>query len=661
MLPQASPQGTGYPAPNENGYHLGVNYPLAFRAVFAPVLFFLANAFAFAQAPVPDSAVRQLWQLLDYVGVDYGGAVSNGAVANPGEYAEMRDFAANAVKQAQELPHLAGTPEIVSVIERLRDAVDRRADANEVGALARRASELLLVAYPVPVAPHAAPDLKRGAALYQAQCASCHGATGRADTEFAAKLDPKPIAFVDRERARSRSLLALYQAVSQGVRGTSMPSFATLPEADRWALAFYVGTLSHDEGMRSRGEAVWSSAKASVPDLAALTTSTEASLAGSLGSDKARDLTAYVRSHPQAVTSSAPGGLALARGRLKESLTAVARGDSGSATRLALSAYLDGFEALEPTLSARNKKLVSDIESTMVEYRGAVSAGNVHEAARVGAHLDALFDSAGKELAEVASDPLATFAGALTILLREGVEALLIVVGIIAFLRKADRRDALVPVHAGWIVALLAGVATWAAATYAVNISGANREVTEGLSSLFAALVLLIVGLWMHQKSSAGRWQAFLKDKLSTAISGRSAWALFGLSFIAVYREVFETVLFYSALALDGNGAALLAGLACGVAVLALIAWALLRTSARMPVGKFFSISSLLVAALSVILVGKGVAALQEAGWLSARPAAWPHLQALGMYPSMETAAAQVVVLLVAIVGFAMNTRRSLH
>ncbi|WP_336845103.1 FTR1 family protein, partial [Stenotrophomonas maltophilia] len=102
--------------------------------------------------------------------------------------------------------------------------------------------------------------------------------------------------------------------------------------------------------------------------------------------------------------------------------------------------------------------------------------------------------------------------------------------------------DVLPYVHAGWICALLAGAATWAVATYFVDISGANREVTEGVSALFAAAVLLSVGIWMHQKSLAGRWQEYLHAKLTTALTRRSAVFLFMLAFVAVYREVFETI-----------------------------------------------------------------------------------------------------------------------
>ena len=616
---------------------------------------------ALGQTPVasPEASVRQLWQLLDYVAVDYHGAVANGAVASESEYAEMREFADNAVKGLQALPPNPAKDELVASAAQLRQAVLRHADAGEVAALAQRTSTSLLAAYPIPVAPKALPDLQRGAALYQSQCASCHGPQGHGDGPLAASLKPSPIAFSDPERAGSRSLLALYQTVSQGVAGTSMAGFATLPDSDRWALAFYVGTLSHSDAMRLHGGQLWqgdASARAKFPDLAALTTSSESVLATTVPADVARDLTAYLRSHPQALQADQPGSLDLARRRLHESMVALRQGNRSEATRLGLSAYLDGFEPLEPALGARNKALLTRVEKTMLEYRAAVADGHVDRAGASADKLDRLFMQVNAELGAANADPMTTFVGSLTILLREGVEALLVIVGMVAFLKKAERPDVLRYVHAGWVAALAAGALTWAIATYVVGISGASREVTEGVSSLFAAVVLLGVGLWMHQKSTAGRWQAYLKDKLSAAMSRRSAWALFALAFIAVYREVFETVLFYSALSADGNGVALLAGLFGGITILAAIAWLLLRSSARMPIGKFFAASSILVAVLAVVLAGKGVAGLQEAGWLNVTPIAWPHIKALGMFPTAETTIAQFLALLISLAGFGFNT-----
>ena len=293
----------------------------------------------------------------------------------------------------------------------------------------------------------------------------------------------------------------------------------------------------------------------------------------------------------------------------------------------------------------------------MLEYRAAITSGDSQRAAEGAKRIGMLLGDVDSELDPAKAEGTTAFLGALTVLLREGIEALLVVVGMIAFLKKADRPQVLRHVHAGWIGALAAGGLTWMAATYVVSVSGASREVTEGVSSVFAAVVLLGVGLWMHQKSTAGRWQAYLKDKMSSAMSRRSAYAMAGLAFVAVYREVFETVLFFSAMWTEGNGGALLLGLAAGAAILAAVAWILLRTSARMPIGKFFSASSILVAVLAVVLIGKGTKALQEAGMLNVHTISFPRIEFLGTYPTIETLLAQLIVGSVALLGFWLNAR----
>lgn len=647
------------------------------RFILVFLCFILPSALSFADTSAPnppqiktavtDSGAKQLWQLIDYVAVDYGGAVNNGAIASEAEYAEMLDFTNNASAQSQSLPDSAFKQEITAAITDLRTAVVAKADAAEVKRLAYLANTKLIAAYPITVAPKQAPNLTRGKALYKAQCVSCHGATGGGDGPLAANLEPKPIAFTDAERAHSRSLMALFQVVSQGVEGTSMPSFATLSEDDRWALAFFIGNISYDDAARARGKKLWEESanikpniKSHFPDLAALTTLTQDSLAEKISVTQAHDITAYLRSEPNVISNNASSGLqnsgvALSRLRLSESLAALHAGDQATAMKLGLSAYLDGFEPLEPVIGARNKSLLTAVESAMLAYRSAISKGSISEAEAAAEKLNRLFADVDEEMGKKQVDPMTTFIGALTILLREGVEALLIVIGMIAFLKKAKRPDVLRYVHSGWISALFAGILTWLVATYLVTVSGASREVTEGAGSIFAAIVLLTVGLWMHQKSSAGRWQAYLSEKLSAAMSKRSAWALFALSFVAVYREVFETVLFYSALAADGNGGGLLAGFLTAILLLAIIAWALLRTSAKMPIGKFFSITSIAVMVLAVILMGKGCIALQEAGWIGVTPIIGPRIPLLGIHPTAETVFAQIAVLMIVLVGFGWN------
>ena len=225
-------------------------------------------------------------------------------------------------------------------------------------------------------------------------------------------------------------------------------------------------------------------------------------------------------------------------------------------------------------------------------------------------------------------------------------------------LHRAERADVLPYVHGGWIAALAAGGLTWAAATFFISISGASRELTEGFGSVIAAAVLISVGLWMHGKAQADAWQVYIREKLSHALSKQSAWFLFLLAFIVVYREVFETILFLTALWTQGGAGAVLAGVGCAIVVLAVIAWAMLKFSKRLPIGQFFEYSALLMAILAVVLAGKGVSALQEAGLLDLHPLhGLPRIELLGLFPTVEGVAAQALTLAILVGGFWWSRR----
>jgi len=618
-----------------------------------------------ATAADTDSEVRQIWKLLDYIGVDYTGAVANGAIISEAEYAEMKEFAATAHQRLSALPPRDGQAALIAQAEQLQASIAGLNAPADVARLSQGIANALLAAYPVPIAPTTAPDLARGAVIYAEACAACHGLRGGADGEQAVNMDPPPIAFNDAARARERSLFSLFEVVTQGLDDTAMTSFKDLlSEEDRWAVSFYAATLSATPDVRSAGEAVWANdaaIRARLPNIEALVRIIESGFAAEVGADKARPVLAYLRANPTAVTQSetrGTDGLALARSQLNESVKAYQAGDARRASTLALSSYLDGFEPVEAILRTRDADLLARVEAAMIDYRSRINAGApASDVAAQAQVLNALFNDTDAALSADQSS-MTTFLGAFTILLREGVEALLVVVAMITFLGKVERRDVLPYVHAGWALALVAGIGTWAIATYAVNISGANRELTEGFSSLFAAVVLLGVGIWMHGKSLAGRWQTYIKDKLSSALTKKSAFFLFLLAFVAVYREVFETILFYIALAARGETAAIFAGFAAGVAALVVITVVLFRTSARLPISEFFGWSSLLIAALAVVLVGKGIAALQEAGVVPAILVQdGPRLEALGVYPSAYPLIAQGVVLLIAIGGYVWNKR----
>ena len=574
----------------------------------------------------------------------------------------MVEFSSTVAGKLEALPEKPEHATLVAASKELQSAIAAKRPPAEIARMAKGLADRLLAAYPVPLAPASPPDLQRGAALYAQNCASCHGAKGEGPPRELAALDPPPIAFADRDRARDRSVFGLYQVISQGLEGTAMQSFASLPDEDRWALAFHAGTLAFPDA--AEGERIWNedaSVRALVPDMAALVALTPAELADRVGPEKAAAVTAFLRANPEAVTASGDSNasLQLAREQLRESLAAYQRGDPAEADRLALSAYLDGFEPVEAMLAMRDGELMRSVEQAMAGFRQAIRQGeSAAELQQRLAGVESLLDRSEDALAPEAESDVATFLAAFTILLREGLEALLVVIAMIAFLKRAERTDALRYVHGGWVVALLAGAATWALATYALSISGKSRELTEGFGALLAALILLSVGVWMHGKAQADEWRRYIAAKMQGALSRGSAWFLFGLAFIVVYREVFETILFYAALWTADNGAILLAGALAAVALLAAIAWAMLRLSKTLPIAQFFRYSAILIAVLAVVLAGKGVAALQEAGMIGITPLGWvPRIELLGLYPTLEAVGAQVAMIAALAIGFRAAAR----
>lgn len=625
------------------------------------LLLILFASFFGSTAWAEPTSVQTTWRLLDYIAVDYRGAVANGEVISPGEFAEMAEFADSAKERIEQLPSSEAKPELLLGVDELRDAIAAKAAPDVVAVTARTLAAELIRVYPVPLAPSKAPDFARGEMLYKTNCASCHGMTGDGAGPASAGLDPPAIAFQDKERAQERSVFGLYQVIEQGLDGTSMASFAHLPAEDRWALAFYVGTFAYPESDSAEGERVWETESdlRSSFDMKKLVGITPATLAEELGNPPSDQLVAYLRRHPEALSQTPEGSLNLARTRLKEMMGAYESGQREAAGDLALSAYLDGFEPVEAVLATRNRKLLAEVEKAMGSLRAGVADGLPSDEIQSRAQsVDALFAQAEAVMSEDSGSAGSSFFGALAILLREGLEALLIVVAMLTFLRRAERQDVLPYVHAGWITAILAGILTWGVANYFITISGATRELTEGLGSLIAALILLWVGVWMHGKSNADVWQRYIREKLSQALTGRSAWFLFGLSFIVVYREVFETILFCVALWNQGNAGALLAGALVAVLALAGIAFAMIRCSKVLPIRQFFAYSSALIAVLAVVLTGKGVSAMQEAGFFPITPlGGLPRIEMLGMFPTMEGAAAQMVMLLLLAVGFGYNQR----
>jgi high-affinity iron transporter len=319
-------------------------------------------------------------------------------------------------------------------------------------------------------------------------------------------------------------------------------------------------------------------------------------------------------------------------------------------------AYLDGFELAEPALSVKDGRLVRELEARFVEFRTSIRSGaGIERIREIHGDLQARLAQTASALGSepTGSGTYALFNAAL-IIIREGLEAALIVGAIVAVLKATGSIGAVRYVHLGWILALLAGIVTWALAQTVLTVSGAQREVMEGLTSVIAALVLFWASYWLISKAEAKKWQKYIHEKVQEAVTGRRITALVGVSFLAVYREAFETVLFYQALWVQTPAARgqVIWGFLAGVALLALLVFTLFRLGLRIPLRHFFGASSVFLYLLAFVFAGQGIKDLQAAGWLSETPLyLLPRIPWLGIYPTVETFMAQAVMIAALVVA----------
>ena len=413
----------------------------------------------------------------------------------------------------------------------------------------------------------------------------------------------------------------VYNTTTFGIDNTAMASFAALPDDQRWQLAFYVMALRFSAEAASTGEA-WLKGKTPPADLtsiATLATSSDDELAGkikkSLPGAPVNEVLAYLRRGLLEKTSNDP--LLIARTLLGEAATIYSQGDKEKAYQKAIEAYLDGFEMAEPALFAKDAALGRSLEAQFTQFRNSIRQGvSNEEIQNQRLAIETRLDQAAQMLGE--TNDFAgyyAFLNSALIILREGLEAALILAAIMAMLRVMGAAHAVRYIHFGWILALGAGVVTWLAAQTVLTFSGQHRESMEGFISIFAAAALFYVGYWLHTRSEARRWQSFIQDRVQNVLSSKRILGLVGISFFAVYREAFEVVLFYQALWLQNaeSHQAIIGGFLAGVVALLVATFAIIKLGVRIPLKYFFGITGTLLYIMAFIFAGTGINQLQAA------------------------------------------------
>ncbi len=630
------------------------------RLNFSRLLTLITVLLMFCWPPVSQAAAedpsQRLLQMLDYVGVDYPPTVENGEVVDPVEYAEMEEFSGEIINQLRRMPDHEGKRILLANAAQIRSGISQRVYGEEIRHLTQALKEALISDYNIVVGPKKAPDMTGVQALYESNCASCHGLMGYGDGPMAKGMEPPPGNFHDMSRQHSRSIYDLYNTISLGVPDTPMASYEHLSDDQRWALAILISRYSVTEEQLAKGKVYWQQGVLHnyFNELSNLT-GTSYAMAEELSQiegntrEQGSAVLAYLRSKPEELEISDHAALDASIAMLATSLEFARKGDRKAAHSAALSAYLDGFELVEPSLVVVDKQLKLDIEEQMIRFREAAKKGSVEQLDELQQNLVVLLNEAKQTLSTTGMSKGAAFFGAFIILLREGVEAILVLAAIMAALIKTGRHDAMKYIHFGWISAVVLGIATWWVADNLIQISGASRELTEGFAALFAAVILVYVGFWLHNASHSQRWKKFVAHKVDNAMEGGTLWVLATVAFLAVYREMFETVLFYQAMWVQveaGSEHSFILGISAALAFLVLISVLVYKAGVRLPIKQFFQVNAVLLFLLAVVFTGQGISALQEAGIVSSSLLDFPRIEVLGVYPTAQGLGLQLLVLI---------------
>src|SRR5262245_50561681 len=622
--------------------------------VFLILLFAASTAFA-------DDEARRLVALLDYLGSDYKNAVQDGKIVNQDEFAEMQEFSKRILELLKQLKETDKTDKagIEPSLKSLANQIENKADPKAVAELANSAKQQLIATYNIVPHPKQLPSLASGAVIYLENCAQCHGEAGKGDGPSRATMNPKnpvPANFTDADFMAGLSPFKAFNAISFGVENTAMASFAALSEEQRWQVAFYVLSLRFPPESAQAGPSFLQSKTitAELTTVATLDTSTDEELLEKLKpyaaqEPQANDALAYLRRGLLEAKPTDP--LLIASSRLREASDLYAKGEKERAYQKAIEAYLDGFELAEPTLFAKDASFGRGIESQFMEFRNAIRQGvPAAEIEKRQREITAKLDEASQMLTrEDSFSAYYSFLNSALIILREGLEAALILAAIVAMLKVIGATEAVRYIHLGWVLALFAGGLTWVATQTVLTFSGRHRESMEGFISVFAAVALFYVGYWLHTRTEAKRWQAFIQNKVKHVLSGKKIFGLVGISFFAVYREAFEVVLFYQALWLQNENSrgAVIWGFVAGLAALFIVIFAILKLGLRIPLKYFFGATGTLLYIMAFIFAGNGIMELQAAGWVPTTPVSFPlQVPFLRIYPTVETLAAQALMLL---------------
>lgn len=334
---------------------------------------------------------------------------------------------------------------------------------------------------------------------------------------------------------------------------------------------------------------------------------------------------------------------------LKQGLTAFKNNDKAAA-QAKLGEFIQIWASIEGDVRTRDAKLYAEIESDVPVIMAKGDTASVDKLANLIERLQAINPNARY-----------SWVDAMLILLREGLEALLIVMALLTALTVAGQPKGKKLVMAGVGTGLVASlVGAWALVRlFPTLTSGANREALEGAVGIVAVVMMIGVGAWLHSKSSVKAWNAYINKHMGVALSTGSMAGLFGLAFLSVFREGAETVLFYAGILPSIAMSEFVLGIAVALGVLFVVAVVMAKTSVKLPIPLLFKILTWLIYALGFKILGVSISALQLTGHLPRDVVDVPSVAFLGIYPSVQGLAVQAVYVTICILVWLTSVRKS--
>ena len=350
--------------------------------------------------------------------------------------------------------------------------------------------------------------------------------------------------------------------------------------------------------------------------------------------------------------------------KVQEAIALYKSGNAAKAMSDVQDLYFDEFEGsgMENKVGAIDVNLKTAIEGTFGHLVALMKSGADEAALQESAKKMSSQLAAALEKTNSSSSPWTLFIWALTIILREGFEALIIVAAVVAYLVKTGNAKAMgkVVYSSVGVAVILSFVMAWLMNVMFGQAAGQKRELMEGITMLVAVGLLFYVGFWLLSNAGAKKWNDYIKSHVTESLSNNSSMALWWTVFLAVFREGAETVLFYQALifgAKDSAGYSMIAaGFVSGLIVLLIVYFLFKIFAIKIPIKPFFLFTSAIIFYMSIVFVGKGVGELVEGKIFVPtiiNGLSFPDWMRdwLGLMPYYESLVPQIVMVIALVVG----------